>query len=123
MYSEAYEKPGVIICPTCFAPLYPRKTTKVMTCKYCGSLLILRNGRGYTVKKDDGWYWFSSQKLREGISGIVITDKHTVEFGENGEIYVDGSAEIPENLGIVKYIWGEIPVMAVPGKVLEIGGI
>jgi len=48
----------------------------------------------------------------------VITDKHTVEFGENGEIYVDGSAEIPENLGIVKYIWGEIPVMVLPKQKL-----
>ena len=120
MYSEAYEKPGVIVCPSCFAPLYPRKTTKVMTCRYCGTLLVIREGKGHKVKKGDVWYWFSSTELRDGVIGVVKTSEHTVEFAEDGKMIVDGTEKNSGEFGVVEYIWGEVPVMAVPKKILEI---
>lgn len=125
MYSRAFENEEYVICRACLAPLRPRHFTKIMTCPYCGALLIISGGKTFTVRKRDsrGWFWFNSTPLREGVVGIVKTTSHTIEFSDNGTILVDGiemsQESLKKNLGKVIYIWGEIPLIVKPYEDLE----
>ena len=117
-------------CPTCYAELGDKKYAKMLTCPYCGSLLIVNPSKKgfYRVPKEKGWYYFSK-----------ISPYGYIRFGEfeeyyrylNGKWYLlknfslyvlseekDKIMEIIEE-GEVNYIWGELPIVAPPESVLK----
>ncbi len=118
-------------CPTCFAELGDKSHAKMLTCPYCGSLLIVdaEKKKFYRVPRGKGWYYFS----KVNVPGYI-------QFGEHREIYTyrqgkwflirqDGiyilisesencDAEVVEE-GKVTYIWGELPFVAPPESVLK----
>jgi len=117
-------------CPTCYAQLGDRSYARMLTCPYCGSLLIVNpeEKKFYRVPKGKGWYYFSK-----------IDSPGYIKFGEyeehykyereswyllkDGDIYqLQGEfpleGEIMEE-GEVSFIWGEIPFVAPPGSILK----
>ena len=120
-------------CPTCYAELGDKSYAKMLTCPYCGSLLIVnaKDKKFYRVPKENGWYYFSKVNspgyIRFGnYEEHYKYDKNNKKWYllKNGEVY-ELKGEL-ENLdgkimeeGKVDYIWGEFPFVAPPGSVLK----
>ncbi len=114
-------------CPTCYAELGDRSHAQMLTCPYCGSLLIVDSShrKFLRVPKDGRWYYFP--RGEEGL--IVYGDfKERYIFRDRwylirDEIYVlegetdDGGKVLEE--GEVNYLWGEFPFVAPPGSVVR----
>ncbi len=121
-------------CPTCFAELGDKSHARMLTCPYCGSLLIVKSDKKefYLVKKDVGWYFFKKKDICD-FSGYLKFGGHEEYYRyENGEWYLKkdndlyiltskidckGASLIDE--GKVEYIWGELPVIAPPRSVIR----
>lgn len=119
-------------CPTCYAELGDKRYAKMLTCPYCGSLLIVNPSKKgfYRVPKERGWYYFSR-----------ISPYGYIKFGQfeeyyryfNGRWYMlkddrvyiltEEKSEIMEitEEGKVSYIWGELPILAPPESILKTG--
>lgn len=112
-------------CPTCYAELGDRSYAKMLTCPYCGSLLIVeREKRKFLrVPKDSLWHYFP-----KGEEGLVIYGEHSERYlhldhwllVKDGNVYrmVGETNEEGEKVdeGEVVYLWGEFPFVAPPGS-------
>jgi len=117
-------------CPTCYAELGDKSYAEMLTCPYCGTLLIVDayHKKFLRVPKNGGWYYFSE-----------INSPGYIKFGEYEEHYryyqgkwyllkdgilyeLKGESRYKGYIieeGKVTYIWGEIPFIAPPGIVLK----
>ncbi len=119
-------------CPTCYAELGDRSYARMLTCPYCGSLLIVNSEKKkfFRVPKDGGWYYFSKVES----PGYIRYGRYEEHYAyvdkwyllKNGEIYaMDDSQTIDFedckmlDEGEVKYIWGELPFIAPPKSVIK----
>ncbi len=124
-------------CPTCFAQLDDKHLAKVVVCPYCGSLLVVDSEKKkfYLAKHENGWYYFTKVPLGERTGYLRFAD-HEIFFildGEKWLICYDGKIgemieEVPpesENCegvrkdGEVQHIWGDLPILALPGMIIE----
>ena len=119
-------------CPTCYAELGDRSYAGMLTCPYCGSLLIVnsKEKKFFRVPKDGGWYFFS--KINS--PGYIKYGNYEEHYAyvnrwyllKDGSIYAKdysperkiGKCEILDE-GKVEYIWGELPFVAPPKSVIK----
>ena len=117
-------------CPTCYAELEDKSYAKMLTCPYCGSLLIVdaKHKKFYRVPKENGWYYFSKVNSPGYIRFGDYEEHYKYDkkwyLLKNGEVY-----ELKEELenfegkiieeGKVEYIWGEFPFVAPPRSMLK----
>ncbi len=121
-------------CPTCFAELGDKTHARVLTCPFCGSLLIVdkKKKKFYLAKKDRGWYFFPKKYLGEN-TGYLRFGEHEEYYNyKNGEWYLikgnkkyklekefcECNGKVIEK-GEINYIWGELPILAIPEMELQ----
>ncbi len=117
-------------CPTCYAELGDKRFAKMLTCPYCGSLLIVDQARKkfLRVNAEKGWVWFKKMDYY----GIIVTDdgEERYFYSHNnwylvfqGDTYSLSSCEKFQEIPLdeknvsesrVLYIWGEFPFIAPP---------
>ena len=113
-------------CPTCYAEIGDKRHAKMLTCPYCGSLLIVHKDMKFLrVPKESGWYYFP-----RGEEGEIVYGEHRERYVyrdtwyliKNGEVYRmeegEDEGEILDE-GEVSYLWGEFPFVAPPGSVVK----
>ncbi len=120
-------------CPVCFGQIDTKNKSKMLTCPFCGALLIADSAekKFYLVKKKKDWYFFSKKYLGE-YNGYIRFGEYEdfyVYYGDkwylvkNGEKYVMNGNKIDEfeiegmkeiEKGKVSYIWGHTPIIALP---------
>ncbi len=118
-------------CPTCYAELGDKSYAAMLTCPYCGSLLIVnsKDKKFYRVPKDRGWYYFS-KKDSPGYIKFGDFEEHYRYFEgrwyllKENELYemksrVRESCESIVEEGKVEYLWGEFPFVAPPQSVIK----
>ncbi len=120
-------------CPTCYAELGDKSYAKMLTCPYCGSLLIVnaKDKKFYRVPKGSGWYYFrkvnSPGYIRFGnYEEHYKYDKNDKKWYlfKNGKVYelsgkLKSFGEKIVEEGEVNCVWGEFPFVAPPGSVLK----
>ncbi len=118
-------------CPTCYAELGDKSYAKMLTCPYCGSLLIVngKNKKFFRVPRGRGWYYFSKIpmpgyiKFGEYEEAYVYKEEKWFLVRDDGVYEMQGIAHEFEGkmveVGKVKYIWGEIPFVAPPESVVK----
>ncbi|ADD08747.1 zinc ribbon domain-containing protein [Candidatus Aciduliprofundum boonei] len=120
-------------CPTCYAELGDKSYAKMLTCPYCGSLLIVnaKDKKFYRVPKENGWYYFrkanSPGYIRFGnYEEHYKYDKNDKKwyllkngkvFELSGKLKSFGKSIVEE--GEVSYVWGEFPFVAPPKSTLK----
>ncbi len=122
-------------CPTCYAELGDKGYAKMLTCPYCGSLLIVDRKRKkfLRVNAEKGWVWFKKMDHY----GTIVTDN-----GEERYFYAHNSwylvfqgdtysiclcekfqdrnfNEKDASESRVLYIWGEFPFIAPPNSKIK----
>ncbi len=116
-------------CPTCFAELGNREHAKVITCPFCGSLLVVDTSKKkfYLVKNENSWYYFPKKYIGSN-SGYLKFGEHEIYFSRINEKWMAefqgvkygmdeetcATCENGEFVGDVEYIWGELPILALP---------
>ncbi len=121
-------------CPVCFAELGDKSHARMLTCPYCGSLLIVkpRKKEFYLVKRKIGWYYFKKKEIGN-FSGYLKYGEHEEYYKfRNGEWYLkkndwtyrligERNCDIfsPLEEGKVEYIWGELPIVAPPESIMK----
>ncbi len=122
-------------CPTCFAELGDKSHAKTLTCPFCGSLLIVdpEKKKFYLAKNEQGWYYFPKKYLG-GNSGYLKFGEHEEYYrysdgkwylirGEKEYIFEGETCDCEgkkEEEGEINYIWGDLPLIAIPGMLIEI---
>jgi DNA-directed RNA polymerase subunit RPC12/RpoP len=116
-------------CPTCYAELGDKSYAKMLTCPYCGSLLLVdhKNKKFLRVPKKNGSWHYFSKVPSPGYIKFGEYEEHYFHYRENWyllkeeQLYIMDK-EIPkkgyaiEERGVVEYIWGEFPFVAPPGS-------
>ncbi len=118
-------------CPTCYAELGDRSYAKMLTCPYCGSLLIVnaKEKKFFRVPKEGSWYYFSKVNSPGYIRFGNYEEHYKYQNGKwyllkGRDLYVmdnksmDLKGDIIEE-GEVNYVWGEFPFVAPPGSILK----
>ncbi len=116
-------------CPTCAAQLDNSIGAKMLTCPFCGSLLIadMEREKFYLVKNENSWYYFPKKYLH-GNTGYIGYENGEEYYLYDGEWFLtqeeryrlidenadcSGFEEISRD--VVNYIWGSLPIIAPPG--------
>ncbi|NPA75913.1 MAG: hypothetical protein GXO25_07545 [Euryarchaeota archaeon] len=121
-------------CPTCAAQIGNEKNASMLTCPFCGSLLIsdFEQNKFYLVKKENGWYFFPKKYIGEHDGYIKYGEEEDYYTYREDAWYVihrgiwyklvneDVEIDTKECRGEVKEIWGALPIVAPPGTELKV---
>lgn len=121
-------------CPICYAQIGDKSHARMVTCPFCGTLLIVdsKNKKFYPVKKGRGWYYFPRIYLK-GYDGIVkLGDSDLLFKYVNGQWHLhfgNGIYNLVNRQEECKYgdekdvveIWGDISMIIVPEQSVKIG--
>ncbi len=121
-------------CPICYAEIGDKGHAEMITCPYCGTLLIVdsENKKFYPVKRGRGWHYFPKVYLR-GYDGHIklggeefffryTSEKWYLHLGN--EIYelvnkkMNCIYNVETSIGAV---WGDIPLLATPEQKIFLG--
>jgi len=116
-------------CPTCYAELGDKSYARMLTCPYCGSLLLVdsENRKFLRVPKKDGsWYYFPKVSS-PGYLKFGDYEEHYFYYNKKWYLLKEGKLYIMnkelqkkdypvDEIGIVDRIWGEFPFVAPPGS-------
>ncbi len=121
-------------CPTCAAQIGNETHARMLTCPFCGSLLIAdeEKKKFYLVKNEDSWYFFPKKYLGDNTGYIRCENGEEYYLHENGKWYLlhegdryllTGEQDCKEGEkhyeDKVVELWGALPIVAPPGTVVK----
>ena len=120
-------------CPICYAQIGDKSYARMITCPFCGTLLIVDSEKMkfYPVKKEKGWYYFPKVYLR-GYDGYLKLDDMELFFKYSDGKWIlhidDGNYEMRDmDLNCdhaemnVEHVWGDLPLIATPEQRISLG--
>ncbi len=121
-------------CPICYAEIGDKSHAEMITCPYCGTLLIVdkEKKKFYPVKRERGWHYFPKIFLRGYDGYIKLGDEEFFFRFTSGKWYLHRGNEIYEPVdekmnciynveASIEGVWGDIPLLATPEQKIFIG--